>query len=313
MESYDVSFEMAHRLQQQGLYEQAIAGYGKTLQIRPNDIMSLINRGICFRELNKYKESIEDLTNAKCFCKVPAVKAMIYYFRGGVYSRAGNYDLSEADYSQSLKTDFYALDILSKLTGEETDIFAERASVYVKLGNFSKAIKDYNNSIAKSPKVTTFHDRGKCYLWVNNFELALSDFSSAIKMGVDGLGLADTLFSRGAVYRQLKMYDEAIADYNKAIELNPPFISQVYNNRGNVYYLIENYEMAKSDYDYAIKLDPEYTDAYLSRSQVNKLLGNESESVNDLNEGKRLAIKHQEDEKFVGSGVVYKKYDGLSL
>ena len=38
--------------------------------------------------------------------------------------------------------------------------------------------------------------------------------------------------NRGAVYRNKEVFDRAIKDYNKAIELNPE-LAEAYYNRGN--------------------------------------------------------------------------------
>ncbi len=44
-------------------------------------------------------------------------------------------------------------------------------------------------------------------------------------------------------------------DYNKAIQLNPN-LANAYINRGNTYKDLNNIELALADYDRAIALDP---------------------------------------------------------
>ena len=57
---------------------------------------------------------------------------------------------------------------------------------------------------------------------------------------------------------ELKQYKEAIADFDKAIELNPKN-ADIYNNRGNifwVYIISSNTKKLFADFDKAIELNP---------------------------------------------------------
>ncbi|MFT7587359.1 MAG: tetratricopeptide (TPR) repeat protein, partial [Cellvibrionaceae bacterium] len=71
-------------------------------------------------------------------------------------------------------------------------------------------------------------------------------------------------FFRGLAYDYLKDYERAIADYDRAIELNPEDAT-AYNNRGNSYSNQGDEERAIADYDRAIELNPEEATAYNNR------------------------------------------------
>ena len=60
------------------------------------------------------------------------------------------------------------------------------------------------------------------------------------------------------------MYDQAIADYNMAIELKPDY-AQAYVNRGNAYRDKGVIDRAIADYSKAIELKPDYAQAYYNR------------------------------------------------
>ena len=62
----------------------------------------------------------------------------------------------------------------------------------------------------------------------------------------------------------LKQHQEAIADYDKAIELNPKYFNAYYN-RGTAKDGLKQYKESIADYDKAIELDPKYFDAYYNR------------------------------------------------
>jgi tetratricopeptide (TPR) repeat protein len=63
-------------------------------------------------------------------------------------------------------------------------------------------------------------------------------------------------------------YSGAVADFSKAIRLNPRY-AKAYNNRGIVFaFALKQYEDAKRDFDSAISLNRDYGDAYLGRGSV---------------------------------------------
>ena len=62
-------------------------------------------------------------------------------------------------------------------------------------------------------------------------------------------------------------YDEALKDYDKAIELDPNY-TFAYNNRGLAFYKLDKFEEALKDYDKAIELDPSYTFVYNNRGNA---------------------------------------------
>jgi len=60
---------------------------------------------------------------------------------------------------------------------------------------------------------------------------------------------------RGLVYRQTGRYEEALADYNQAIESNPVY-NWALHSRGKTYLFLERYEEALADFRRALDLNP---------------------------------------------------------
>ena len=65
---------------------------------------------------------------------------------------------------------------------------------------------------------------------------------------------------RGNDHLASGQYESALAEYYRAILLDPGLASAFFN-RGNAYLRKGKYELAIKDYDTAAKLDPQYTDA----------------------------------------------------
>ena len=58
--------------------------------------------------------------------------------------------------------------------------------------------------------------------------------------------------NRGRAYHHLKCYEQAIDDYNKALQLME--LPVIYNNRGQAYYYLKNYKQAFADLNKSIEL-----------------------------------------------------------
>jgi len=71
---------------------------------------------------------------------------------------------------------------------------------------------------------------------------------------------AEAYYNRGVSYGKKGEYDRAIADFTKALEINPR-LAQAYYNRGVAYERKGEYDQAIADYTNALELSPS-NDAY---------------------------------------------------
>jgi tetratricopeptide (TPR) repeat protein len=73
--------------------------------------------------------------------------------------------------------------------------------------------------------------------------------------------------NEGENHFALKQYEQAIADYDRAIQLDPQY-AQAYHKRAFAHFALKQYEQAIADYDHAIQLDPKNRWVKLVREQV---------------------------------------------
>ena len=66
------------------------------------------------------------------------------------------------------------------------------------------------------------------------------------------------------------MYDHAIADCRKVIEIDPHY-DNAYNTRGVAYFKINEYDRAIADFDRCISLNPSYRTAHENRTVAIRL------------------------------------------
>ncbi len=99
--------------------------------------------------------------------------------------------------------------------------------------------------------------------------------------------------------RGLAKYDSdyisgAIADFTKAIEINPNY-AKAYYNRGEAYLSraeekddLDDYSVAIADFTKAIEINPKYAEAYLSRGVAKCDSGDEAGACEDWNKAGEL-------------------------
>lgn len=87
--------------------------------------------------------------------------------------------------------------------------------------------------------------------------------------------------TRGEELALLKRYDEAIADFSKAIDAQPN-IDFTYINRAATYYYLGRHQEALRDYDRAISLKSNNPKSYYGRALAYRALGNYTAAQDDL-------------------------------
>ena len=98
---------------------------------------------------------------------------------------------------------------------------------------------------------------------------------------------AETYFMRGNASYDLGLYDLAITNYDKAIQLKPND-AHIYNNRGIAKGSLGQYFAAISDYDKAIQLKPDYALAYCNRGNAKGNLGQHFAAISDYDKAIQL-------------------------
>jgi tetratricopeptide (TPR) repeat protein len=91
----------------------------------------------------------------------------------------------------------------------------------------------------------------------------------------------------GNNYYGLGDYQEAIKDFNRAIELDPK-LAGAYWGRGKTYHELGDYQQAIKDFDRAIELNPKLGGAYWSRGKTYQELGNQQQAKEDFKTAAKL-------------------------
>lgn len=107
---------------------------------------------------------------------------------------------------------------------------------------------------------------------------------------------------RGAALGKSGRYDDAIADFNRALQINPRF-AQAYANRGLVYRLKGDDANALEDYNRALRVNPQYANAHIRRGNVYRRQNQLALALEDYN--RAIQIDRTDPEAFHNRGLVY--------
>ena len=99
---------------------------------------------------------------------------------------------------------------------------------------------------------------------LEDYKGAIADYTKAIKLNPK---YAPAYHNRAEAKFNLEDYKGAMEDVNKAINFNPKY-APAYHNRAKFKTKFEDYKGAIEDYTTAIKLDPEYAEAYFNRGYI---------------------------------------------
>jgi tetratricopeptide (TPR) repeat protein len=99
---------------------------------------------------------------------------------------------------------------------------------------------------------------------LGRYEEAIASYDRAVDIKPN---YGKALANRGDTYRRLGQHELAIADFNRAIELKPDYTWAI-AHRGQTYSQLQHYETALHDLDRALDIDPDYTWAIGFRGEL---------------------------------------------
>ena len=126
---------------------------------------------------------------------------------------------------------------------------------------------------------------------------AIADYTKAIEVDPR---YAPAYYNRGMAREDKADPNGAIADYTKAIEINPK-MGAAYNNRGQVRANRDDLEGALADFNKSIALNPRDSTGYLNRGVARKQKGDRDAALADFN--KALELNPREARAFAHRGA----------
>ena len=144
--------------------------------------------------------------------------------------------------------------------------YENRQNIYLRLNKDSLALADASSLIKLEPgNKLGYFTRGMAYFRLNQPEKSLDDYNKSLAIDPNS---AFALDARGSLlYNFFQRYQEAITDFNKAIQISP--LGNSYLNRSKCYYQLGEMEKAKADAIMAIQKGVTVPDSYRQLLNLN--------------------------------------------
>jgi tetratricopeptide (TPR) repeat protein len=174
---------------------------------------------------------------------------------------------------------------------------------FFEAGNYADAINHYTAALAENPDSTSIlNARGNAYLSIEKVEAALADFNRAIEVD-SSFGVA--YYNRGRAETLRGNYEAAIEDFAAAAATVPRLTYDALVNRGVVFAKMGKTELALNEYEQAIKADPNQARAFLNKATLLIELGDYASAIDSYN--KAIALDSRPGVAYWGRGWAYYK------
>jgi len=200
----DAHFKLGQLYLARQEYENALASFDQLIEIDINNAHAYFWKGIAYKE-NKFKGQAEEM-----FFKAVSVDNNYY----NAYMQLGDLFVDK-DPKNALQ--FY--DNALRVNAKSDEALYAKGRIYQNQFKFKDAYAAYSQAVLENPghKFASF---GKAYIDIKfeNYDNALKTLDNIINMAPD---YSNALTLRGYAFEQLNEPKNALADYQKALEINP--------------------------------------------------------------------------------------------
>ncbi|MBD2087968.1 tetratricopeptide repeat protein [Coleofasciculus sp. FACHB-542] len=194
--------------------------------------------------------------------------AVAYYNRGNTCSRLGDGQKAIEDYTQALN-----------INPNFPEAYTNRGVARFDLGDTQGAIDDYTLALQLNPNfAAAYNNRGNAHSKLGNYPEAIADLQTSAQIfsvqgyisnyqGLQNL-LAEAYFKMGARLWMQEQIEQAIACYQKALEVKPDF-PEAYYDLGMIFQQKGRVAEAMSYYRKLLTIKPEFSKA---RYQIETIL-----------------------------------------
>ncbi len=287
-----------------------------------------------FEEVNRLDENTADLWLSKTYARLGNEERSLFYLRNHLGSEShlkekvikkdsafdnlqysdGWYNLWQEDwYTKEEKAEeemeylvkkglyFDAIEALDEkivVSEDPHGLYACRARVNMKLGNFRGAVTDWDNAIELERRIPDYYvQRGKTFLELGKSKDAIEDFSRVLRQDPAYFSL---YLERAGAYAKLGEFNAAVRDvttYLRYFENDQKAIALC----GNLHYLNENYIEALKYFNRNLKLDDSKAEYYKDRGKTYLKTRTYQFAINDLSMA--LDLSPYDGETYLFKGI----------
>jgi tetratricopeptide (TPR) repeat protein len=176
--------------------------------------------------------------------------------------------------------------------------FFSRGVSYVSKGDNESAFRDFDQAIRLRQDISwPFVRRGDCYRIKGDLDAALRDYQRAIDLNNDFYALRFAYQGRGELHRLRHNFEQAIVDYDRVLEHAPGF-ARGFLDRGTAFAELRDFDRAIQDFDRAIVAGQKLrnkrvvVDALVNRGAAYAAKGDDPRAIPDYDEALQIDRVH---------------------
>lgn len=148
---------------------------------------------------------------------------------------------------------------ITEAESQQLDVLVKQAFEATDAGEFAKAEGYWTDLINLYPdNAAGWSNRGNSKISQNRPQEALADYNKSVELAPN---FPDPYLNRGAALEGLGKWEEAIADYDHVLEIDPQDAA-AYNNRGNAKAGLGKWDEAIADYQIAMKVNSRFSTSF---------------------------------------------------
>ena len=194
-------------------YVAAIEKFTESLKLDDANFAAWFGRGKAFLEHGFPDTAVDDFNTALNFTSQPA---NVLFARGQAYAAQNKQFIAVQDFTEAIR-----------LKPTFPEAYFERGRAHLASRYYDRALADLQEAAKRDPKLAqaakpliskAYRGRADDKLIAENFAGTIRDLNESLKMEPK---LAATYHVRGVAYAKLGKWSAALADYQRAIQLNP--------------------------------------------------------------------------------------------
>jgi tetratricopeptide (TPR) repeat protein len=290
-----------------GNYDQALNDFNKAIKLVPSNPIAVNNRGNIEARLGLYDKAIADYTEAihwkPEYANAFNNRCFAYNARGRPAQgrpdgnpegdTEGDYEKAAHDCRRAIALD----------TGQ-TNFYVGLGNALNNKKDFDKALQAYDLAIQLDAKnAKAFLGRCSVNIGIKNFNSAIDDCSHAIQLDpTDPVGWNNRCWARAIVEQLKEQLKSALDDCNQALKIldNNPFYL---DSRALIFLKMGSFDSAIADYDRALLLQPNETSSLYGRGIAKLNKGDVAGGNDDINAAKQKDKDSSIVDTFRGYGV----------
>jgi tetratricopeptide (TPR) repeat protein/serine/threonine protein kinase len=194
----------------------------------------------------------------------------------------GNYDRAIKLYKQAIS-----------IADNNPMAYFQLGQTFIAIENWEQAKDEFKKAIELDPNFGLAHaGLATCYLNLGINHDAISEYRRAIALGPNIAEKEQILFIIGNLLTSMKIYEEAIQEYQKLLDINPMY-ADAYIGIGHCYMMISDHSKAENSFKKAVDVDPKSYSAYATLAQFYVDSGRTIDAISAYSSAADICLKEK--------------------